>query len=110
MSKHTPGPWVAEQRDGEQIIRRENSLGLTGYVGTLMTGNDECHANGSLIVAAPDMLQALSNAQNALVATRHLLMKYAETKDHSWLWSIDQDIAKIKAARSKATSHSPSDR
>jgi hypothetical protein len=71
MSKHTPGPWVFEYRDGKHplndcngsridglwAINGEFILGdVTGWDGGYFGPNK---ANARLIAAAPDLLEAL---------------------------------------------------
>lgn len=88
MSKHTPGPWKAVPTafgpidivvsDGRDIV--------TVYGGG--TGNKE--ANARLIAAAPDMLEALKQAQTNF-----------KTYDR---FKVDVDaMRKIEAAIAKAT-------
>lgn len=68
---HTPGPWIADQHFGERqgarryilILRPGNDpvpvaivhISADGY------GHDEGEANTNLIVAAPDMVDALQD-------------------------------------------------
>jgi hypothetical protein len=78
MSKHTPGPWVFEYRDGKHplndcngsridglwAINGEFILGdVTGWDGGYFGPNE---ANARLIAAAPDMLDELRRAQGEL--------------------------------------------
>jgi hypothetical protein len=73
MSQHTPGPWIKHSRfvfragdghlticelqgsGGKYVERRELELDDPRF--------DEIHANGRLIAAAPDMLDALRQAE-----------------------------------------------
>lgn len=65
MSKHTPGPWVAELgADGAFAIEADRQ-GITGGMLVLASRNthplmaEQMHANARLIAAAPDMLDSL---------------------------------------------------
>lgn len=57
MSKHTPGPWVAEPGGGKGSWVK----GSTGEWAALACGDtsESAEANARLIAAAPDMLKAL---------------------------------------------------
>ena len=76
--KHTPGPWV---ESGETVLVRGVSwLGFANYE------NPTASANGRLIKAAPDMLEALKAVM-------------AEYKEGYGLNCVDQ----VSAAIAKAT-------
>jgi len=63
MSKHTPGPWTACDNNGYSIWRitapkyRAESASRT--VAEVVGDSAETEANARLIVAAPEMLEAL---------------------------------------------------
>jgi len=66
MSKHTPGPWKAQLRDGyggQWEVERQWEVVATGETerwiadADSLTGCDE--ANARLIAAAPELLEAL---------------------------------------------------
>lgn len=61
MSKHTPGPWVAEPVGGKGSWVK----GSTGEWAALACGDtsESAEANARLIAAAPDMLEALNAIQ-----------------------------------------------
>jgi hypothetical protein len=77
MSKHTPGPWVFEYRDGKHPLNDCNGSRIDGLWATNgefilgdVTGWDGGYfgpneANARLIAAAPDMLEALEMVRNA---------------------------------------------
>ncbi len=64
--KNTPGPWKAERPNG--MIKTENGV----LVGMAYGDNPECNeddrqiANARLMAAAPDLLAALKDADDAL--------------------------------------------
>ena len=68
MSKHTPGPWHRDKygnvvdSNGERVVMRSVSVACSG--------SDEyialSEANTDLATAAPDLLEALEQALNAL--------------------------------------------
>jgi hypothetical protein len=67
MSKHTPGPWLkAETRtEGFVITSRDelivHSIDEYGHYGPIKTS-----ANANLIVAAPDLLEALESMMDMI--------------------------------------------
>ena len=58
MTKHTPGPWIADlYEDGCFVVRPHGKEGpLIAERGVWF--DDESHANARLIAAAPDLLEA----------------------------------------------------
>ncbi len=68
-TKHTPGPWnVGKHYTSDQDVGLYDSVvhSLAGYqvanvTDGLVVGNEEAKANGRLIAASPDMLQALES-------------------------------------------------
>lgn len=90
MSKHTPGPWIDTRH--RKVIARANSGELTtvcevfsGSVDTL----EEADANQSLIAAAPELLESLTNLVGLARAGAAQLGKY-----HAALAAADVAIAK----------------
>lgn len=68
MSKHTPGPWDKLPRDKFVPICRLHDAGLSiGFVDKNSERNEEGLANARLIVAAPDLLEALERFVNDIV-------------------------------------------
>ncbi len=65
MSKHTPGPWRADENHGCKEIKGRKSPGRQGQYQTEICytpglhDDDEDMANAWLIAAAPDLLEAL---------------------------------------------------
>lgn len=74
MSKHTPGPWLAE-RDGSDNWNVV-SPAFTGFdyfvVGTegLYRGDGSDEANARLIAAAPELLAALESLRDGVLNIR----------------------------------------
>lgn len=62
MTKHTPGPWVLQPHETD--FRRE--ITAEGRRVALATKRDERDANARLIVAAPELLEALKACLDAL--------------------------------------------
>ena len=71
MSKHTPGPWIKTRGDGASIyIYPEKAHGMLGtchnnqhmpLAKVTLENDDFTSDNADLIVAAPDLLEALKN-------------------------------------------------
>ena len=61
MSKHTPGPWDQRYFDDAKVIvvGPKKGQGTKRTLVATLTG-PEREANGNLLVAAPDLLEALS--------------------------------------------------
>lgn len=61
--KHTPGPWIAPQDQGNLVVTKEDwdSLYIHKKMQILITPVDtpETAANAQLVAAAPEMLQML---------------------------------------------------
>lgn len=79
MSKHTPGPWIVEYEgkqewvivapDGDHTLGYHRWDGLASVYGSIddkSNGIVVGQANASLIAAAPDMLNALEEAERAI--------------------------------------------
>jgi len=65
MTNHTPGPWKRlTDEDGEiwVIADDDHRYNIANMEGSCK----ECHANASLIAAAPELLQALSFAKSVI--------------------------------------------
>lgn len=73
MSKHTPGPWIFENRDGDHPLNDQNGWGCDGlwavnggFILGAGPGWDGAYqapteANARLIAAAPEMLELIQN-------------------------------------------------
>lgn len=74
MSKHTPGPWKKSGKNGEFAIdgpkpRLGGRMVICEQVGGYRLGDDykdfsQIEANANLILAAPEMLEALQAAKD----------------------------------------------
>ena len=65
-TKHTPGPWQVMMKD---IVNADNSITVAvahGPVGTQKEVGGEHEANARLIAAAPELLDALVSAHEAM--------------------------------------------
>ncbi len=99
MRKHTPGPWEIERySDGLiQIVGNVRAVSehedhVTTVVEAVTRGDE---ANAKLIVAAPDLLDALEDAVNRLTSSL-ILLKCDDD-------FIKKETAKARAAIAKAT-------
>lgn len=107
MTKHTPGPWFAEVQYGihgedcRVSIFPTLERGFRGEVCSVSDAQDingisieERNANSALIVAAPDLLEALQALVDAMSA---------EVCDETGLWSEYADaIAALAKARGES--------
>jgi hypothetical protein len=66
-TQHTPGPWKEQYGD----IRTATGKVVVYDEGILFTGSEEQQANGHLILAAPELLEALKGILNSELG-RHL--------------------------------------
>ena len=75
-NKFTPGPWITESSDSNGIAcvaTADNLLEICEVWGSSENGisvDDESMANATLIAAAPDLLEALEKALDALAHCR----------------------------------------
>lgn len=108
MSKHTPGPWRAEDRDGEySIVGRPtwpcNRFGEDGEWDVAVVqdlsqddGSEaETKANAHLIAAAPELLDA---ATDALAGWRYIRQHHGDLYGVGW----DRVERLLQAAIAKA--------
>lgn len=119
-SKHTPGPWVAQKGAGYYVTRPKSRCAhVVGVCNRTSLVDGDCEAeaeaNARLIAAAPDLLEALKSALNALSACSNLratdLAQEAfdahvanGVERHRLEWFVDnsQEIASAEAAIAKA--------
>jgi len=72
MSKHTPGPWVADDNEGFSMWKIYSRMSPSGsgipgpFVAEVIGDSAEADANASLIAAAPEMLDALKHCYDLL--------------------------------------------
>lgn len=101
MSKHTPGPWIVvkiapDLSSGDQLIHIRSTKTLR-EITSLMADSLEIEANANLMASAPELLEALILAKNALVAI------YPEGSVHDDSWCASKRILPIlRAAIAKA--------
>jgi len=92
MSKHTPGPWTAnEEFDDGESLGIAITAGRLGQVVRVFDVGQKGFANAALIAAAPDLLAVLREAFRAF-----------SHDDDGPVWA-DSTIAKARAAIAKAT-------
>ena len=68
MSEHTPGPWEVWSGNPWQVFAPRESNGLDGqyHIAGANHNNPNGKANGRLIAAAPDLLEALKEMRERL--------------------------------------------
>ena len=64
MSKHTPGPWIADWDDGGQWYVNIGGLSVSGNALRGDSGNCVESANARLIACAPEMYELLQYLRN----------------------------------------------
>lgn len=114
--KHTPGPWAVEGPLREGTYRISSRHGLVAYVGNGF--NIGCvKADANLIIAAPDLLEALQSAREFVQAdidgllesschphpeTLEPIRDTADPEDLEHIEEVEAILAKIDAALTKA--------
>lgn len=87
-TKHTPGPWrLWGKADPSQVISD-----ATGFIAQTLGGNDE--ANARLIAAAPELLEALKNLDEAYCRSGGPLTRAERNEDRKRLIAARAAIAK----------------
>ena len=72
VTKHTPGPWVADDNEGFSMWKIYSRMSPSGSwvqgpcVAKVIGDSAEADANARLIAAAPELLEALEKALDAL--------------------------------------------
>lgn len=104
MSKHTPGPWVVEERPPNmRVIFAGLTTDRRPAPCVLMDGDQE--ANAHLIAAAPEMLEALKVVTDTLIEWLPRLRGQREAEEMSRAYVAGQ-IAMAQAAIAKAEGRS----
>lgn len=96
MSKHTPGPWVADDNEGFSVWKIYSRMSPSGsgipgpFVAEVIGDSAEADANAHLIAAAPEMLDALKHIEFILENYKlngyradEILEKYLEIVRHA---------------------------
>lgn len=96
-AKHTPGPWFANFEAGRYVITYQGAFGP--YRALAITGgfHPDHEGNARLIAAAPELLEALTAATDALAGG----LWDSPTKDEHEL--CNEVIDACRAAIAKAT-------
>ena len=103
-TKHTPGQWTADDNEGYGVLRIWSGMSPTGsgttpgkLVATVHGDSGETDANGQLIAAAPELLNALQRLVKVLegqITSVHAAERASP-------------IAQARAAINKATGETP---
>lgn len=116
MNKHTPGPWITENRYKTSINAGKKHIAMvnqykSGDIESDIWG-DEHEANARLIAAAPDLLEAQTmgsqlNTPDFLdwIAAR-LIKVYGESPHMDFVLSLTDRAKAGRAAIAKATGES----
>ncbi len=101
-AKHTPGPWYVSKRNPLRVIESGPraltlaTVGTNGHGVTAEGAQAEAEANARLIAAAPELLDALRDAMQA-VEVFHGPIAWEVFRDHS------PEMKRWRAAIAKAT-------
>ena len=109
MSAYTSGPWVRVEQDepDRQLIEYEGNIELVQQSGFRIatvwrTPREDAEANARLIAAAPELLEALTEAVIALEIW-HGMDLDDDTAKAAWeLYQASPEMQKINAAIAKA--------
>ena len=91
-TKHTPGPWVADDNEGFSMWKIYSRMSPSGSgvqgsrVADVIGDSAEADANAALIAAAPELLEAL-----------RLLL--AECEHQAWIGNMPDDRVEFGIAR-----------
>lgn len=109
--KHTPGPWVAQERSNSMIDIHHSFGNVKGAITLSLcrvqsreSWIDESKANAALIAAAPELLEALKLALKALDAIGDE-MTVGERYTNAGQYLLDS-LNPARAAIAKATGES----
>lgn len=104
MSKHTPGPWTFDRATGKfghktnDIVApyhgpdfRHQVVCVMGTEAETEDGADAMEANASLIAAAPDLLEALKEANKILETARKYFPSSIQNSDRFSLENVIQN-------------------
>ena len=98
MSKHTPGPWGYVFTDYGIVV--DANAGKTDIAAVTHRVDDSVEiANAKLLASAPELLEALKEAESFIAA----LPKPSVKKDFSSLNRLEQSLKVVRAAIAKAT-------
>lgn len=102
-AKHTPGPWKSRRESAGAWKVGGGPIGeypICTRLSTVEHMEEESYANARLIAAAPDLLEALEEAANALDVTAAYIREHTPNK--ATAEGIENDARKARAAISKA--------
>lgn len=106
MSKHTPGPWVAhvskvDEDSGNEVMLIRSVDPLRG-IASFEVLDEEDEANGRLIAAAPELLEALKLLQAIMSDSEGVAGYHRNGAVMSWGESEDLNPEIITALIKKA--------
>lgn len=100
-AKHTPGPWFI--KDGKYIAAYSDGYEVEiGKVNSWKDAPDEAAANSHLFAAAPELLEALQEAQACLLMLTDPERIQRARVQAAWAIAVATE-AKARAAIQKAT-------
>ena len=79
MSKHTPGPWMIDPDDRDQVLDSTGQSAIHSTFCGMKFAPEEREANARLITAAPELLEALQEA-GSIISQHNLL---SDGPDHN---------------------------
>jgi len=66
MHKHTPGPWMLHDMEDHTVVTSKKPGQFIALCDAEALDDEACHANACLILAAPELLEALENLCNQI--------------------------------------------
>ena len=77
--------------------------GEIGEVARVTLNGDATNANGLLLAAAPELLEALEKAVNLLIEhyNSHSEVEHGEEEGDSDIWELEDVVAKVKGGKPK---------
>lgn len=109
--KHTPGPLLAIGNEVRKPLSSDS--GLTIAVARCAGSNEEAEANAALYAAAPDLLEALTEARLTLSLTRtNIMVEMKKSEGAAYRWEgvpelLANRIVQCDAAITRATGDRP---
>src|SRR5690242_18485304 len=98
--RHTPGPWLYDASNGDVFLNDFEGAQVSPRIATVNLDNcasiEQTNADGHIIAAAPDLLEALEAITNRLDFKNSDEAKHYSSDDSFWLDNARAAIAKAR--------------